>query len=118
MGEGGAYVLYGVLSGQFTPFPVATAFARQLTMRTFALDAARQRREESISTIVTGVENGVCRPTIDRVFPIEQIVEAQLGRAHVLTPVTYSHLVCPPLLVKKNAQLPTLASDTHHNTTP
>src|SRR3546814_2417143 len=69
-------IFYGVLSGQFTPFPLATAFARQLTMRTFALDAARQKLEESISTIVAGVEKGAFRPTLDRVFPIEQIVEA------------------------------------------
>src|SRR3546814_7161225 len=56
MGEGGAYVLYGVLSGQFTPFPVATALARQLTRRNFGLDAARQKLEERINTIVAAVE--------------------------------------------------------------
>src|SRR3546814_4210385 len=82
MGEGGAYVLYGVLSGQFTPFPVATAFARQLTMRTFALDAARQKLEESISTIVAGVEKGAFRPTIDRVFRSE---ERRVGKECVST---------------------------------
>src|SRR3546814_6026994 len=43
----GTYIVYGALSFHPTPFPVALAFARDIMMKTYALDPSRQNLERS-----------------------------------------------------------------------
>src|SRR3546814_8920589 len=62
----GTYIVYGALSFHPTPFPVALAFARDIMMKTYALDPSRQNLERSKQFICTGIEQGVLRPVIDR----------------------------------------------------
>src|SRR3546814_3468208 len=57
----GTYIVYGALSFHPTPFPVALAFARDIMMKTYALDPSRQNLERSKQFICTGIEQGVLR---------------------------------------------------------
>jgi NADPH:quinone reductase-like Zn-dependent oxidoreductase len=70
------YVIYGALSFDPTPFPVALSFARRLAMRTFSLDPAAQDLECSKALIREGVANGHLRPIIDTTFPLERVADA------------------------------------------
>lgn len=76
--QGGRYLIYGVLSTDPTPFPVATAFANGMTMTTFALDLAGD--PPTLAIVRKGVEAGIAggwiKPKIARTFPIEQIADA------------------------------------------
>jgi NADPH:quinone reductase-like Zn-dependent oxidoreductase len=72
----GIYVIYGVLSGDPTPFPVGEAFARQLTMKTFALPPDRGKLDEAIRFIGAAVERGALRPLVSSLFALEDMVEA------------------------------------------
>src|SRR3546814_5877777 len=72
----GTYIVYGALSFHPTPFPVALAFARDILMKTYALDPSRQNLERSKQFICTGIEQGVLRPVIDRTFALTDIAEA------------------------------------------
>src|SRR3546814_6149316 len=73
----GTYIVYGALSFDPTPFPVALAFARDIMMKTYALDPSRQNLERSKQFICTGIEQGVLRPVIDRTRSEEHTSELQ-----------------------------------------
>ncbi|MDB5686092.1 MAG: hypothetical protein JWR77_681, partial [Rhizorhabdus sp.] len=72
----GCYVLYGLLSGEPTPLPVASMFARHLTIRTSVLDPAAVDLAGAIAHIVQAVEAGQIRPVVDRVFQLDDVVKS------------------------------------------
>ncbi|MCW5729688.1 MAG: zinc-dependent alcohol dehydrogenase family protein [Alphaproteobacteria bacterium] len=71
--------LYGQLSADPAPFPLIPVLRKGLTLRGYTLweitlNAAR--RERAIRFILEHVEAGRLRPVIDRVFRLDEIVEA------------------------------------------
>jgi NADPH:quinone reductase-like Zn-dependent oxidoreductase len=76
---GGTLFLWGMLSGEPTPFagfelgmrPVAM---RAFTMREVAHDPERLRRAAAF--ISSGLRDGTFRPVVDRVFPLTDVVDA------------------------------------------
>lgn len=72
----GRYVIYGILSGDPTPLPVAALFAHHLTIRTSVLDPAVVDLSGAIAEIVQAIENGQIRPVVDKVFALDDVVEA------------------------------------------
>jgi NADPH:quinone reductase-like Zn-dependent oxidoreductase len=79
MARGGVLLEYGALSPEPTPFPLFTVLGKSLTLKGFLYseivsdDAALARAKEFI---LTGLESGVLRPIIAKVFPLEQIQDA------------------------------------------
>ncbi|MDP9868434.1 MULTISPECIES: zinc-dependent alcohol dehydrogenase family protein [Streptosporangium] len=76
---GGTHFLYGALSGQPTPYPGFDLGMPALNMRTYTVlettrDPRRLRRAEAF--VVSGLRTGVFRPVVDRLFPLEEIVQA------------------------------------------
>jgi NADPH:quinone reductase-like Zn-dependent oxidoreductase len=72
----GGYVIYGSLSFDPTPFPVAQAFARDFWMRTYALDPVGHDLAPSIRIIREAVARGVLRPAIGASFPLDRVADA------------------------------------------
>lgn len=72
----GRYVLYGILSREPTPLPVAALFANHLTIRTSVLDPSIIDLSGAIADIVKAVEEGGIRPNIDKVFELADIVDS------------------------------------------
>jgi NADPH:quinone reductase len=72
----GRYIIYGALSGEPTPLPIGPSFQNHLTFRTFTLDPARIDQQPALDHISAAVTKGTLRPKLDRVFEIENIVEA------------------------------------------
>ena len=78
-GEGATIFEYGQLSREPTPFPLLAVLRKHLTIRGYTLweitldPARRQRAVEFISRHLQG---GALRPVIDRVFALDDIVEA------------------------------------------
>ena len=75
----GHIFLYGRLDETPTPFPLVTCMKKGLsvsgyTLWEIVLDPARRRRAEA--WIVDHLERGVFAPVIDRVFTLDEIVEA------------------------------------------
>ncbi|MEU4725203.1 zinc-dependent alcohol dehydrogenase family protein [Nonomuraea dietziae] len=76
---GGTLFLYGGLSGQPTPYPGFTLGMPALNMRTYTVlettkDPVRLRRAAAF--VASGLRSGAFRPVVDRLFPLEEIVEA------------------------------------------
>ncbi|MFJ9614454.1 zinc-dependent alcohol dehydrogenase family protein [Streptomyces noursei] len=76
---GGTLMEYGVLSGEPTPYPGIALGMPALNMRTYTLfettgDPQRLRRGEAF--VATGLRSGAFKPVVDRVFDLEEIVEA------------------------------------------
>ncbi|MEV5322577.1 zinc-dependent alcohol dehydrogenase family protein [Nonomuraea sp. NPDC052634] len=76
---GGTLFLWGALSGQPTPYPGFDLGMPALNMRTYTMleiaeDPERLRRAAAF--ITSGLRAGAFRPVVDRVFPLEQIVQA------------------------------------------
>jgi NADPH2:quinone reductase len=71
----GRYVLYGILSGEPTPLPVAAIFASHLTIRTSVLDPTVVDLSGPIADIVQAIEAGRIRPVVDKVFELDDVVE-------------------------------------------
>ncbi|MEU4330701.1 zinc-dependent alcohol dehydrogenase family protein [Nonomuraea dietziae] len=76
---GGTHFLYGGLSGQPTPYPGFTLGMPALNMRTYTVlettkDPVRLRRAAAF--VASGLRNGAFRPVVDRLFPLEEIVQA------------------------------------------
>ncbi|MEV4165867.1 zinc-dependent alcohol dehydrogenase family protein [Nonomuraea dietziae] len=76
---GGTHFLYGGLSGQSTPYPGFTLGMPALNMRTYTVlettkDPVRLRRAAAF--VASGLRNGAFRPVVDRLFPLEEIVQA------------------------------------------
>jgi NADPH:quinone reductase-like Zn-dependent oxidoreductase len=76
----GTYVIYGAMSGEVTPFPVATAFEKLLTMTVFRLDFINRPQElpEARAFLVALLGKGLLKPTIDKVFAFDEVVAAHL----------------------------------------
>ncbi|MFI1170677.1 zinc-dependent alcohol dehydrogenase family protein [Streptomyces melanogenes] len=76
---GGTLIEYGALSGEVTPYPGFELGMPALNMRTYTAletttDPERLRRAEAFVT--SGLRSGVFVPTVDRVFALDEIVEA------------------------------------------
>jgi NADPH:quinone reductase-like Zn-dependent oxidoreductase len=76
---GGTLFLYGALSGEATPYPGFELGMPALNMRTYTLhettrDPVRLRRAEAF--VSSGLRSGAFAPVVDRVFRLEEIVEA------------------------------------------
>jgi NADPH:quinone reductase-like Zn-dependent oxidoreductase len=70
---------YGALAPEPTPFPLYTALGKGLTIRGYTLReilSVPQRKAEALKYVFDHVAAGTFKPRIDRVFPLEQIVEA------------------------------------------
>jgi NADPH:quinone reductase-like Zn-dependent oxidoreductase len=75
----GILIVYGMLSGQPTPFPLLKALINSLTLRGFiyseiVADASRLAAAKGF--ILEGLTSGALKPLIARTFPFDQIVEA------------------------------------------
>jgi len=79
MSQGGMLLEYGGLSPEPTPFPLFTVLSRTLTLRGYLVHeiTGDDRRLEAAKTfILDGLRSGALRPTIDRTFAFDEIVEA------------------------------------------
>lgn len=79
MSPGGGLIEYGGLSPEPTPFPLFTVLARTLTLRGYLVHEITgdpQRLDTAKAFILDGLRSGALRPTIDRTFPFDEIVEA------------------------------------------
>jgi NADPH:quinone reductase-like Zn-dependent oxidoreductase len=74
----GTYVIYGVMSGEATPFPVAAAFEKLLSMTIFRLDFVHRPEElpEAKAFLDALLGKGLLRPTIHKVFAFDEVVAA------------------------------------------
>lgn len=73
-----AYVLYGMLSGQPTPYPLAV-FGTGFTMTASSISTdmnTDELREKAKSYIVDRLKSGAFKPQIAKTFPFAQAVEA------------------------------------------
>jgi NADPH:quinone reductase-like Zn-dependent oxidoreductase len=71
--------VYGVLSMKPTVFPLDVALKKGLSLRgytLFEIVSVPERMERARKYIFDGLKSGALRPVIDRVFPLESIVEA------------------------------------------
>jgi NADPH:quinone reductase-like Zn-dependent oxidoreductase len=79
LGQGGILVEYGALSPEPTPFPLFPALVKGLSVRGYQykeIVSDPARLEQAKRFIVDGLADGSLKPLIDRVFPLDQIVEA------------------------------------------
>jgi NADPH:quinone reductase-like Zn-dependent oxidoreductase len=75
----GMIILYGALSTEPAPLPLLQVLLKHLTIRgyeLFELTMDDQRRAAAVEFILDGLRRGVLTPVVDRVFPLEEIVEA------------------------------------------
>lgn len=75
----GMIVEYGALSTEPTPFPLFPALSKGLTVRGYTLfEIVREPDSLSQATqfVYEGLESGTFKPIIDRVFTLDEIVEA------------------------------------------
>ncbi|GAA3017927.1 zinc-dependent alcohol dehydrogenase family protein [Streptosporangium longisporum] len=75
----GTIVLWGAQSGLPTPYPGFDLGMPALNMRTYTMleitrDPGRMRRATAFVT--SGLRTGSLRPVVDRLFPLEEVVEA------------------------------------------
>jgi NADPH:quinone reductase-like Zn-dependent oxidoreductase len=84
---GGQIILYGVLEGTQTPYPLWTAFLRNFALRTYmvynyvgmpVLDLPRNQEafSRAVQFITKHLASGKLKPRIAKTFPLSQIVEA------------------------------------------
>jgi len=78
MAKRGVYVLYGVMAGGVTPFPVGPAFEKLLAMTIFRLDFVNRPEElpRALAFLEEGLARGVLKPVIDSTFMFEEVVKA------------------------------------------
>nr|WP_281352227.1 zinc-binding dehydrogenase [Phytoactinopolyspora alkaliphila] len=95
--SGGTLFLWGAQSGRPTPYPGFDLGMPALSVRTYTVlettrDPVRMRR--AVAFVSSGLRTGAFRPVIDRLFPLEKIVEAhrhmesnsQVGKIVVTVP--------------------------------
>lgn len=71
--------IYGMLSGAETPFPMAPAMLKGLTLRAYTLfeiTSDPSRLERAVKFISDGLVSGSLKPIIAKTFTLDQIVEA------------------------------------------
>jgi NADPH2:quinone reductase len=84
---GGQIILYGALGGRATPYPLATGFARNFTLRTFLVynysglpDFGIPRDEAAFARAVKFIQlnlaKGILKPLIAKTFPLNRIRQA------------------------------------------
>ncbi len=76
---GGTIVAYGALALQPTPFPLAEALSKGLTVRGYTLfETTRDplRLATARQFVAQGLNSGAFKPVIARIFALEQIIEA------------------------------------------
>ena len=78
MAQRGIYVLYGVLAGEITPFPVAEAFEKLIAMTVFRLDYANQLADFRAARAFLDdlLARGLVKPRIERIFDFDDVVAA------------------------------------------
>lgn len=79
MARHGTLFLYGLLSGEPTPFPLIPALAGGLSVRgytLFEITGDDTRFERGKAWITRGLESGDLRPTVDRTFAFNEMVAA------------------------------------------
>ena len=72
---------YGALSPEPAPFPLFTGIAKGLTFRTYSLMRITTRADRLANAkawILRGLENGLLKPIIAKVFPFRQMAQAHL----------------------------------------
>jgi NADPH:quinone reductase len=77
--QNGVVIEYGALSSEPTPLPLFPVLMKGLTLRGFTYkEIVRdpERRERAKRFILDGLTSGALKPTIDKVFPFDKIVEA------------------------------------------
>jgi NADPH:quinone reductase-like Zn-dependent oxidoreductase len=75
----GLLYLYGALSDQVTTVPPLELIAKILTIKGYNIwttSGDAQRQKAAMDFVLAGLEKGMLKPVIDRVFPFDQIVEA------------------------------------------
>ncbi|MGP3937387.1 zinc-dependent alcohol dehydrogenase family protein [Nonomuraea sp. KM88] len=77
---GGTLLLYGLLSGEPTPYPAFELGMPALNMRTYVVvretTADPETLRRAAAFITSGLRTGAFEPVVDRVFGLEEIVEA------------------------------------------
>jgi NADPH:quinone reductase-like Zn-dependent oxidoreductase len=76
---GGTIFEYGALAPEPTPFPLFPALAKGLTIRGYTLReilSSPDLKTKAEKYVFDHIETGDFKPRIDRVFPLDQIVEA------------------------------------------
>jgi NADPH:quinone reductase-like Zn-dependent oxidoreductase len=77
--SGGTLFLWGAQSGQPTPYPGFDLGMPALNVRTYTVHEITrdpQRLGRAAAFVVSGLGIGAFRPVVDRVFPLEEIVQA------------------------------------------
>jgi NADPH:quinone reductase-like Zn-dependent oxidoreductase len=75
----GTLFLWGAQSGQPTPYPGFDLGMPALNMRTYTVHEITmnpQRMRRGIAYVTSGLRSGAFRPVVDRLFPLEDIVQA------------------------------------------
>ncbi|WP_251096012.1 zinc-dependent alcohol dehydrogenase family protein [Streptomyces sp. Caat 7-52] len=77
---GGTLLLWGMQSGEPTPFPGFDLGMPALNMRTYTVTrevlAIPERMRRAVAFVDSGLRTGSLRPVVDRTFPLEDVVEA------------------------------------------
>jgi NADPH:quinone reductase len=77
--DGGTIFVYGLLSSGPTPFPLIPALKKGLKVQgytLFEITRDREKLERAIKYVYTGIEKGILKPIIAKVFPLDKIVDA------------------------------------------
>ncbi|MEU1010087.1 zinc-dependent alcohol dehydrogenase family protein [Streptomyces sp. NPDC005890] len=76
----GTLLLWGMQSGEPTPFPGFDLGMPPLTMRTFTVTrevlAVPERMRRAVAFVDSGLRAGTLRPVVDRTFPLADVVQA------------------------------------------
>ncbi|MFF5532599.1 zinc-dependent alcohol dehydrogenase family protein [Streptomyces cinerochromogenes] len=76
----GTLLLWGMQSGEPTPFPGFDLGMPALAMRTYTVTrevlAVPERMRRAVAFVDSGLRTGTLRPVVDRTFPLEDVVEA------------------------------------------
>jgi NADPH:quinone reductase-like Zn-dependent oxidoreductase len=83
LGEYGELILYGNLSGKAheTPFPYRSSMGKGISMSGFFVVkeiADKEKYATAREFILSGLKDGSLKPTIDRVFSFDEIVQAHI----------------------------------------
>ena len=77
--QSGIIFQYGALSSEPTPLPLFLLLAKQLTIRgytLFEISTNTQRLARAKEFILKGLSDGKLKPTVAKIFPLENVVEA------------------------------------------